>query len=94
MPKSGYFFFASQSPNLYRDIPVLQIANRRFKERSDWHIFFADLSRRDATFLAFHAVKCISEHLRRLDTIQLTRITKKKISTVFFRRELIPEMPL
>jgi len=42
----------------------LSPANRRFKERSDWQIFFGNLSRRDGAFLAFHKVKCISEHFR------------------------------
>jgi len=41
----------------------LSVANRRFKERSDWHIFSAVSSRHNAGFLAFHEVKCISEHL-------------------------------
>ncbi|MGD7478565.1 hypothetical protein, partial [Ralstonia pseudosolanacearum] len=31
---------------------------------SDWHIFSAVFSRQDAAFLAFHVVKCISEHFR------------------------------
>ena len=39
------------------------LANRRFKERSDWYIFSAAKRHHNAGFLAFHAVKCISEHI-------------------------------
>ena len=43
---------------------LLSEANRRFKEQSDWQNFFATKRRPDAAFLAFHFVKCGSEHFR------------------------------
>ena len=69
VPKLGTFFLPRRARTcrrqVSRDIPVLQIDylfNRRFKERSDWQIFSAVFSRRNARFFAFHCVKCGSEH--------------------------------
>ena len=51
---------------------------------SDWQIFFGILSRRDAGFLAFHFVKCGSEHFPKIIMIAYPSKTACTIFAQFF----------
>ena len=69
-----------------------RIFNRRFKERSDWQIFSADLSRHDAGFWAFHCVKCGSEHSKQIQ--QTDTAQRREYHCNRMKKFFVPVFPL